>query len=165
MLSKVIVLSSEILVSSTVADVFWSGLTECLQAEFAALFSPDIRFIIFEPGYFSTEVFSPKNISHPPSSLPEYKGFNAVAAQNERLLYERQNGDARKAVARMIDVLTGSGMASGKELPPRLPLGSDCLAVVRNKCLATLKICDEWEKLIVSTDASKETDAPAESRV
>jgi hypothetical protein len=142
-----------------------SGLTECLQGEFAALFGPDIRFIIFEPGYFGTEVFSPRNIVHPAASQPEYEAFNKMASQRECAVYKHENGDVVKGVTRMIDVLTGTGMAVGKELPPRMPLGSDSLQVVRNKCLATLKLCNEWEGLIVSTDVSKGTSAPTEPRL
>ena len=63
-----------------------------------------------------------------------------------------QPGDPKKAVERMVDVLKSEGMAAGRTMPPRMPLGPDALAGVRAKCEATLKICDEWEGLIGSTD-------------
>lgn len=50
-----------------------------------------------------------------------------------------------KKYQRMIDVVTGEGMANGKEMPPRLPLWKDVLQVVREKCLATLELCEEWK--------------------
>ena len=55
---------------------------------------------------------------------------------------------------RMIDVVRGEGMAKekGGEVPIRLPMGRDALMAMREKCLATLKICDEWEGWISSTD-------------
>ena len=63
-------------------------------------------------------------------------------------------GDPKKATERMVDVLKSEGMAAGRSMPPRMPLGSDALAAVRAKCEATLKICDEWEGLISSTDSA-----------
>ena len=63
-----------------------------------------------------------------------------------------QRGDPKKAAERMVDVLRSEGMAAGRTMPPRMPLGPDALAGVRAKCEATLKICDEWEGLISSTD-------------
>ncbi|OKL56668.1 hypothetical protein UA08_08316 [Talaromyces atroroseus] len=132
------------------------SLTECLQTEFAALFDNSVRFIIFEPGYFRTEAFSHSNVIHLPAKLPEYKAFCELVGQHQRQIYHNENGDSAKGVARMIDVLTSTGMAAGKDLPPRLPLGTDSLEMIRTKCQATLELCDEWEDLIVSTDAMAE---------
>ena len=64
----------------------------------------------------------------------------------------KQPGDPKKAVERIIDVPKSEGMVAGRPMPPRLPLGADSLAAIRAKCEATLKICDEWESLITSTD-------------
>jgi hypothetical protein len=52
----------------------------------------------------------------------------------------------------MIDVVKGEGVAKGKETPARLPIGQDSLGVVRTKCKDTLKICDEWDKVIATTN-------------
>lgn len=43
-------------------------------------------------------------------------------------------------------------MAVGKEMPFRLPLGTDGMSVVREKCLHLLKVCEKWQELIQSTD-------------
>ena len=56
----------------------------------------------------------------------------------------------------MIDVVRGEGMARGREMPVRLPLGRDGLKVVRAKCEETLRVCGEWEDLIGSTDLEEE---------
>lgn len=136
-----------------------------MQSEFSALFSRDIQFIIFEPGYFRTEIFSSKNVVHLPSNLPEYRAFNQASAQRQKDIYRNEKGDPVKGVARMIETLTSSGMAEKKALPPRLPLGSDSLQVVRAKCQATLKLCDEWEDLIVSTDIPAEADRQTEAHL
>jgi len=62
-----------------------------------------------------------------------------------------QPGDPKLAVEVMIDVVKSEGSAEGKEMPHRLPLGADALAVVQNKCSETLEVCKKWESVIVST--------------
>lgn len=54
----------------------------------------------------------------------------------------------------MIDVVKDEGMAGAKPTPPRLPLGTDGLKVMMDKCQATLNICREWEALTKSTDVT-----------
>ncbi|KAH8816534.1 putative hydroxybutyrate dehydrogenase [Xylogone sp. PMI_703] len=128
------------------------GIVECLQKELPMF---GIRTIIFEPGFFRTKALSQQNIRHEQGHIPAYAEFNKAVLQYETAVYGNEPGDPVKAVARMIEVVTGTGMASGKELPPRLPLGSDGLKVLRDKCRATLQLLDEWEDLIVSTDIAK----------
>ena len=126
---------------------------ECLQKE-AALFG--IQVTIFEPGYFRTLALSQQNIQHEPGKIPAYEEFNKAAMQYELAVHGNEPGDPVKGVSRMIDALTGTGMASGKSLPPRMPLGTDALKVLRDKCQNTLKLLDEWEDFIVSTDLAKD---------
>ena len=75
----------------------------------------------------------------------------AITAQ-----HGKQRGDPKKAAERMVDVLKSEGMAAGRTMPARMPLGPDSLAAIRAKCEATLKICEEWEGLISSTDVARE---------
>ena len=46
-----------------------------------------------------------------------------------------QRGDSVKCVERVIDVVKSEGMAAGRSMPKRLPLGSDTMEFVRAKCL------------------------------
>lgn len=114
-----------------------------------------IRTVIFEPGYFRTQALSPKNIQHQSPSVSAYTEFNKMVLAYEASMYGNEPGDPVKAVARMVDVITSTGTAAGKEMPVRLPLGSDGLKVIRDKCQNMLKLCDEWESVIVSTDFVK----------
>jgi hypothetical protein len=61
----------------------------------------------------------------------------------------------------MIDVVKSEGMAVGRPLPARLPLGSESLRIVKEKCFETLRICNEWEGVIVSAD---EDELPCKKR-
>ena len=134
------------------------AVTECLQIETAEF---GIQTIIFEAGYFRTDVFGSRlkdNRSVIEDNMKLYDEVqNALSAFNGN-----QRGDPKKAAERIIDVLKSEGMAAGRLMPPRLPLGPDSLAAIRAKCEATLKICDEWEGLIGSTDFAPEEIPQAE---
>lgn len=113
-----------------------------------------IKSIIFELGFYRTQAFSDQNFNFNSPSIPAYAEFNEMVKGFVKATHNNQPGDPKKAVERMIDVLKGEGMAKDKggEFPVRMPLGTDGIKAVREKCLATLKICDEWEKIAVSTD-------------
>lgn len=126
------------------------GAVECLAQELA-LFAPNIKVLIVEPGYYRTRAFS--NINHVPARVADYAEFNAAVRQVESTLGAAAPGDPDKAVAVMIDLVKGTGVAAGrKEIPLRVPLGSDGWSRVRAKCENTLKICDDWEEVAKSTD-------------
>ena len=110
-----------------------------------------IRTIIFEPGYYRTKAFG-NIIHHTPDSIPDYSDFNKAVREFEKTSYGKEPGDPKKAVERMIDVVKGEGLAKGRDLPVRMPLGSDGLKFVEDQCMATLKICEKWRDLITSTD-------------
>lgn len=126
-----------------------SGAVECLSKELA-IFAPGLRVLIVEPGYCRTPVFN--KIQHVEARVPEYAQFNEAVRQAEATLTENSPGDPEKAVARMIELVKGTGFAEGKTLPLRVPLGSDSWWRVKSKCEETLKICREWEELAKSVD-------------
>ena len=130
-----------------------AGVVDCLAQELA-MFSPELKAILFEPGYFRTQALSQTNIKHGTPSIPEYAAFNEISLQYEKSVYGKEPGDPRKAVEMMIDVVKAEGSATGKVTPLRLPLGSDGLKVVRDKCEAMLTVCKDWEPTIISTDIS-----------
>ncbi|KAK3169840.1 putative secondary metabolism biosynthetic enzyme [Lepraria neglecta] len=122
---------------------------ESLQKEIEVF---GIKCIIFEPGFYRTKAFSAQNFHFNVPRIPEYAEFNKGLRGFIEACDKNQPGDPTKFAERVIDVIKGEGLAEGKDMPIRLPLGSDGLEVMRRKCLETLKLCEEWEKLIVSTD-------------
>ena len=104
----------------------------------------DINAIIFEPGYYRIKAFA--NIKHDEAHTLEYAGFNEAVLALKTAICGNEPGDPEKAVGRMLDVVKGEGMARGRSMPPRLPLGKDGLAVLKNNCIATLILCEEWEE-------------------
>ncbi|RWA10994.1 hypothetical protein EKO27_g4132 [Xylaria grammica] len=107
------------------------GAVECLAQELALL-APEIKVLLIEPGIFRTHVFS--------------------KISPTRRAIGNEPDDATKAVAVMINLVNGTGVAAGKTIPLRVPLGSDGLAVIRAKGDRIVQICDEWEEVAKSTD-------------
>jgi len=52
----------------------------------------------------------------------------------------------------IVDVLTGTGVASGKEMPLRLPLRRDSYTTVKETCYKTRKLLEEWKGSIHNTN-------------
>ncbi|RSL74565.1 hypothetical protein CEP53_000143 [Fusarium sp. AF-6] len=130
------------------------GAVECLAKELA-MFAPSIKVLMVEPGYCRTPVFN--KIQHVEPRIPEYAPFNEAVRQVEASLTATSPGDPDKAVARMIELVRGTGMASGKKVPLRVPLGSDSWSKIKTKCEETLEVCMEWEEMAKSTDSPVET--------
>lgn len=66
---------------------------------------------------------------------------------------EKQPGDPASAVQRITDAVCHSGCYSMfSELPLRLVLGSDAVAVMRNECNTTLLELNKFENIAKSTD-------------
>jgi hypothetical protein len=122
---------------------------ECLYKELA-IFCPSIQVLIVEPGYFRTKAFA--NINHVEPRVPDYAQFNAAVRQGEAGIVGNEPGDADKAVALMIELVKGTGVAEGRAVPLRVPLGTDSWERIKAKCEETLKICAEWEGVTKSTD-------------
>ena len=110
-----------------------------------------IRAIVFEPGYYRTKAFG-NSLHQTRESIPDYSEFNKAVRDFETTSYGKEPGDPKKAVDRMMNVVKGDGLAKGKDLPVRMPLGRDGLKIVQDNCLATLKLCEEWNDVITSTD-------------
>ncbi|KAI1215081.1 uncharacterized protein F4807DRAFT_455531 [Annulohypoxylon truncatum] len=128
------------------------GAVECLSQELA-MFAPGLKVLIVEPGYFRTQAFA--KINHVPPRVPDYAQFNTAVRAVEAGIVGNEPGDAEKAVSIMVDLVKGTGVAQGKDIPLRVPLGSDGWGRIRAKCENMIKICDEWEEVAKSTDIVK----------
>ena len=95
---------------------------------------------------------SPTNVKTAPLRVPEYEEIDKAISGFVAATNGNQSGDPRKWVERIIDVVKSEGMAAGKPIPQRLPIGRDSMAAIKKKCEATLKLYEEWESLITSTD-------------
>ena len=132
-----------------ITDGCASGVVECIQKE-TAFFG--IQHILIEPGLYRTKVYSQPNLVYEDLRVSDYAAMHSALQAGVAAADGNQPGDPAKAAERIVDVVRKEGMAAGKEMPFRLPLGRDSMEKVRNKCVKTLKIIEEWEDLITSTD-------------
>ena len=125
------------------------GLVEGLRQETAPF---GIRTLLIEPGRFRTKFLSQGNLSVVQSQIADYaersKGFFAMLEGED----QKQPGDAEKGVRVIIDLVRREGCAEGRDVPFRLPLGSDCYESIREKCKETLALLESWKPVIQGTD-------------
>lgn len=98
-----------------------------------------------DPNNFKTD-------PNPASIIEDYVPLNTIVAGFVGQMNGNQPGDPQKAVNVMIDVVKGEGVAEGKEVPARLPLGSDIFEKLKEKHTQGLEVLKEWGELIISTD-------------
>ncbi|KAH7120702.1 hypothetical protein EDB81DRAFT_873057 [Dactylonectria macrodidyma] len=127
-----------------------SSLAESLKEELAPF---DIDATVVEPGYFRTNFLNPdvKVMTPVLDAYDEHTPTGQVRKALERT-DGNQLGDVKKGCAVIVDVLTRTGVAEGKQFPVRILLGSDCDAFIRSECSDTIKILDEWKEVTLSTD-------------
>jgi NAD(P)-dependent dehydrogenase (short-subunit alcohol dehydrogenase family) len=127
-----------------------SGISESMRAELAPL---GITVTVIEPGYFRTGFLNPG---------AQIRGENVIADYEETLAGEvrktltqvdnNQPGDVEKGSNVIVDVLTKTGAAEGRDIPLRLVIGSDCQKAIRQKLDDTKTLLDEWKDISYSTD-------------
>ncbi|KAF6832468.1 retinol dehydrogenase 8 [Colletotrichum plurivorum] len=127
-----------------------SNLTEAFHDEISPF---GVQVCALEPGYFRTGFLNPGARIQSKVSLDAYNV--GPASKYKELLDAADNhqpGDPVKGASVVVDVMTKSGVAEGREIPLRLVLGTDCVAAVRRKCKDTLALMDEWESISGTTD-------------
>ncbi|KAI8691571.1 hypothetical protein NCS56_00150000 [Fusarium sp. Ph1] len=128
-----------------------SGFTEALAAELRPF---GIVVTSIEPGQFRTAFLNADKRKKSARRMEDV--YANTGAEEYRALLDatdnNQLGYVNRGAEIVVDVLTTSGVAEGKEVPVRLVLGKDCVNVVRGKCESTLQLMNEWEGVAVSTD-------------
>lgn len=127
-----------------------SGISEAMRAELDPF---DIKVTVVEPGYFRTgflnasaKIMSEKRIrAYDESAVGAMRGMLDQVDNN-------QLGDAVKGCKVLVDILTHSGAAEGREVPMRIPLGSDAPPAIRSKLEETEKLLKSWEGVTTDTD-------------
>ncbi|GIJ91260.1 hypothetical protein Asppvi_010225 [Aspergillus pseudoviridinutans] len=128
------------------------GLVESLWRETEPL---GLRTLLIEPGRFRTLLLSSANLKISQSSIADYAG-RSEDLQNMLAMEDRaQPGDVEKGVSIILDLVRAEGVAAGKKIPFRLPLGTDCYETIKEKCEETLRLLDEWKDIINSTNYAR----------
>ncbi|KAH9892983.1 hypothetical protein F4778DRAFT_749088 [Xylariomycetidae sp. FL2044] len=130
-----------------------TGFTESLYEELKEF---GIKVFVIEPGYFRTGFLNEgggnsalaKNMM-----AKEYAGTQMEANVKMLATYNNQQpGDVEKGGKIAVDVLTGTGVAAGRDIPMRLLLGRDCVEGIKGKLAQTHALIKEWEPIWASTD-------------
>lgn len=132
-----------------------SSLAESLREELAPF---GIQATVIEPGYFRTGFLSPGAKASTAARIPAYEDEATPSGQVRKGLQAHngnQLGDVKKGASMCVDILTCSGVAEGRALPPRVVLGSDCVEAIRGKCQSTLELLDSWEPISVKSDHAR----------
>jgi NAD(P)-dependent dehydrogenase (short-subunit alcohol dehydrogenase family) len=128
-----------------------SGFTEALASELSPF---NVAVTAVEPGMFRTAFLNAGKRTGTARRLEEV--YAGTGVEEYRRVLDgadgTQLGDVKVGARVVVDVLTKTGVAEGREIPLRVVLGSDCLQVIRDKCESTLKLLDEWEDISTSTD-------------
>ncbi|TVY84664.1 putative oxidoreductase [Lachnellula suecica] len=122
-------------------------VVECLQKETSGF---SIRSVIFEPSHYRTKVMHGDNVKFEPLKVSEYSEINIALVAGVKGVDGSQPGDLKLAANLIVDIIKREGAAKGKEIPPRFPIGPVGYQQLRDKCLATFKLLEEWETQIMN---------------
>lgn len=124
-------------------------MVESLSKELAEV-APKIKLFMPEPGLFRTPVLGKMDHIEPQSS--DYAELHTKVKTALKSADGNQPGDPVKGVQYMIEMINGVGIAEGRDVPLRVPLGADAFAIIKQKCKTMLDIIEEWEHIGKSTD-------------
>ncbi|UKZ76920.1 putative secondary metabolism biosynthetic enzyme [Trichoderma virens FT-333] len=123
------------------------GLVESLWRETSPL---GIKTMLVESGLFRTMLGS--NMKYHASEIEDYKPASQALYNMLNELDGKQPGDPEKGVALILDFVRGEGSAAGREMPFRMPLGTDAYHGISKKCEDTLTLLKDNKDIICSTD-------------
>ncbi|KAJ5536591.1 hypothetical protein N7513_009777 [Penicillium frequentans] len=130
------------------------GLLEGIVQKMASEIEPfGIRTSLLIFGHFRTGIFSPENLKYSmPNQLPDYMELEGLIGDICNGSHGTQAGDPERACELVVEAVRGEGRCAGMKLPLKLPIGPDAFQVIREDCLARLKVCDEWEGITTETN-------------
>ena len=118
------------------------GFTESFNKEMVPEWN--IKAIIIEPGGFKTE-WSKSSMVTIPTSAP-YAAPNTPSSIFRNILHSFVIGDPAKAANALLRIVKEPNP------PLRLQLGTECVAIIRERAKQTLQDNEKWEELGHSTN-------------
>lgn len=113
----------------------------------------DIKVTVVEPGYFRTG-FLKGNAQISSAARLDVYNQTQVGQIRAGMSYMngKQIGDVAKGSKVVVDILTHTGLAEGKDVPMRVAVGSDAPPAIRAKLQATETLLGEWDSVTTNTD-------------
>jgi NAD(P)-dependent dehydrogenase (short-subunit alcohol dehydrogenase family) len=112
-----------------------------------------INVCVIEPGYFRTGFLRSGHKVGAAVLIPEYEA--SVVGECRRAVGDlsgKQPGNVLKAAPIIVDAMTQTGVAAGKDIPKKLVLGSDIIKVIQKRMKDTANMLEEWGSISSSTD-------------
>lgn len=103
-------------------------------------------------GHFRTLVLAQTKSRVVLKDIDDYAPMMSFLAPITASMHGNQPGDPKLGIARMVDMIKREGMAKGKEIPWRVPIGTDAMEIIKGKCEETLKVIEQWKDFSMSTD-------------
>jgi hypothetical protein len=77
--------------------------------------------------------------------------------------HDHQPGDPFRAAEKMVDIARVENLTASQalNLPLRIPLGAEAVAVMRRKCLETLAVLEGWDQFSAEADFEDSERLPA----
>jgi NAD(P)-dependent dehydrogenase (short-subunit alcohol dehydrogenase family) len=127
-----------------------SGISEALRAELEPF---DIKVTVVEPGYFRTGFLNDNAQISSAARLDVYDNTKVGQIRaGMSYMNGKQIGDVAKGSKVVVDILTHTGLAEGKDVPMRIAVGSDAPVAIRGKLQATEALLGEWDAITTNTD-------------
>lgn len=136
-----------------------SSISEGLAAELKP-FGIDVCCV--EPGYTRTEFLQKVDGKErrvvAGREMEIYGGQHPVKGLKDAMeaVNGQQPGDVERAARVIVDVLTKTGVAEGRDIPVRLPLGSDTVRTIRERVEEDLERVRGWEDVAKLADYGSE---------
>jgi len=127
-----------------------ASLTATLAAEVAPF---GITATCIEPGEFRTDIFAEPTTAA--QRITEYDGVLAPTREKVTPNF-KQPGDPHKAAERIVDLLTGHGLAKGRKVPSRILLGDDTILWRTLRAKDLDRDVQEWRDWSVGTNFDSE---------
>jgi NAD(P)-dependent dehydrogenase (short-subunit alcohol dehydrogenase family) len=132
-----------------------------------------IKVLSIDAGGFGSQMVHSASNHSPPSQ--HYEWLMDAIRDSFKWLTKNNAGDTTKLANLIIDLVKSEGVAEGKTIPPRipkapndlfeewanpapndiplsLPAGSDAIDAIKARCEAVLRVINQWEEVIRTTD-------------
>ncbi|KAL5375207.1 hypothetical protein DPSP01_011411 [Paraphaeosphaeria sporulosa] len=126
-----------------------AGIAESLREEVASF---GIKVTVVEPGYFRTNFLASGSKFLAKNPIADYEPVLAPIKGAFQAFNGNQPGDPVKGAQLIVEALTGTGRAEGRELPRRLLIGPDAVGFVTGVIEKETKSVEAWKDLSVTTN-------------
>ncbi|PLN86965.1 hypothetical protein BDW42DRAFT_182323 [Aspergillus taichungensis] len=123
--------------------------SEALRQEVAPL---GIEVVAVEPGYFRTNFLTTSNRQRAQTRIADVAGPVDTAIRALDAKNCQQPGNPEVAAQLLVEILTRTGRAQGRQLPARLALGNDAVTVIPSIMNRVRDDIEEWKELTGATD-------------